>query len=180
MNKNERNAAKRIKRVNALHAAIVAAGPKGIKKARLTKLAQSEKALDRYLRELKGDGLVFMVPNGVGPSDYFGREDWADACKAAMRQESKRKAVQNTLRYRAKQTARWVETIRVAQRPRPQEHQKITIKPPKPTPMQVFSSAEADYSRAVITRIPTPPGRWSTHAEFAQYHQAVQALRGAA
>ena len=182
MNKNDLRAAQRIARINTLHAAIVAAGPQGMKRADIAKLGYAASAVPDYLQELRRAGRIILVAYGT-QSVYCATQEWADARQAGLVRETRQKDVDKCRRKRAaKRAANPEDKPRASPRkkPRPQEHQKLTIRLPKPTAAQVFSGAPADYSRAVITRIPTPPARFASGAEFAQYARAVQALRAAA
>ena len=181
MNKNDLRAAQRLTRIDTLHAAIVEAGPQGMKRADIAKLGYAASAVPDYLQELRREGRIILVPYGT-QSVYCATQELADAREAELVRETKQKDIDKCRRKRAAKRAanpEYKPRGATSRKPRPQEHQKITIRPPKPTAAQVFSGAPADYSRAVITRIPTPPGRWATAQEFSRYARAVQALRAA-
>ena len=168
--KNAARVAARRERLEFVFQRIAAAGMDGMKVAQAVQIdGSTPRTIEDYLQELCLSGRLKRAKE-AGLWTYYGTEDAYKAARARITAREKARQAEWTL---AKAALRRAETAskpkpapKQQAKPKPKEHQKITIKPPKVTPAQAFTTAEADYSRAVITRIPTPPPRFAPEPGF--------------
>jgi hypothetical protein len=179
--KNASRVAARQARMQIVMQSIADAGMAGMMAAEATQLIDGTKprTIEDYLQELCATGRLKRAKE-AGLWTYYGTEA---AYKAAHGRIAANERARQTKWTQAKAAQRRAEAAsKPAKVPKPKPHQALTIKPAKerrPTPAELFAAGAADYSRAKIIRIPTPPDRWAPADVVRQYERAVQALRAA-
>jgi hypothetical protein len=162
---NPGNAAKRAmqaKRREGIRQAVEAAGHTGLTMTDLGTLGLNHHTLIKDLCDMQQAGVLMRYVE-ARESHYV--TDLSAIVAAKARKKARDKITSAACKARNKPAPKLVQPKRVAL--------------PKITPCQMFTAAEADYSRATLTRIPTPPDRWAPDAVVQQYRQAMQALRSA-
>lgn len=181
---NSERAAKYAADLYEIERRVIAAGAAGATLADID-IGQRVKTAEAARSRLQKSGRIFGLriwqpgetyADGTWLFRYFSSEQLRDAAKVgpkhAPRAEIARHAKAEAQRQRrAEKKAGIVRPKRHRSPPKPQAHQALTIKKRAETEQKVTASeawraAPADYSRAVITRIPTPAPRFAPEPGF--------------
>ena len=181
---NAKRSAARSAALDELVRRVVAAGPAGATCYDID-IGQSKRTREAAMQELQAKKRVFGLRkyiNGKSGYLYFGTEAQRDEARTdpkrvrsdeakAQKNERRRKRYRELTGGAVRAKSAPKPTPKKRELPKPQQHQKMTIhKPAQASASEAFRAAQADYSRAVVTRIPTPRPRFEPEPGF---HRAI-------